>query len=221
MVMEMMVIAGEVFATLGAKASLPLPYRSQEVPVLPADDDLAHIPPGICRDYHLRRYMLKSTTRSDAPLPHHALGIPAYTQATSPIRRYIDMLAHWQMKALIRGDTTIPFDTTPLQSTIHELEASNRRLVTAERAIEHTWLCTYVASKPHGYVWSDAILLHWINQERGLGIVYIPELARETVAQVNHPVPLGGTVPLTSYADPVSSTLSFVSKIQSHASFLT
>ena len=35
-------------------------------------------------------------------LPHCGLGLPGYVQITSPIRRYTDLLAHWQIKVLLR-----------------------------------------------------------------------------------------------------------------------
>jgi len=35
---------------------------------------------------------------ADVPQAHAGLGVPAYAQVTSPIRRYSDLLAHWQLK---------------------------------------------------------------------------------------------------------------------------
>ena len=32
------------------------------------------------------------------PTRHAALGLPAYVQFTSPIRRNVDLLTHWQLK---------------------------------------------------------------------------------------------------------------------------
>ena len=36
-------------------------------------------------------------------LPHSALGVEGYVQISSPIRRYGDLLAHYQLKAVLRG----------------------------------------------------------------------------------------------------------------------
>ncbi|KAI4340075.1 hypothetical protein MLD38_024947 [Melastoma candidum] len=42
------------------------------------------------------------------PIRHGVLGLPGHVQFTSPIRRYMDLLAHYQVKAFLRGET-LPF----------------------------------------------------------------------------------------------------------------
>lgn len=42
--------------------------------------------------------MTRSISTIQEPLPHASLGLPAYVQISSPIRRYTDLLAHWQIK---------------------------------------------------------------------------------------------------------------------------
>ena len=42
--------------------------------------------------------MMRSVTTFAQPQPHASLGLPAYLQFTSPIRRYGDLLSHFQMK---------------------------------------------------------------------------------------------------------------------------
>ena len=46
----------------------------------------------------LRSRMTRGVVHTDAPVPHAGLGLDAYVQVTSPIRRYNDLLAHWQLK---------------------------------------------------------------------------------------------------------------------------
>ena len=41
--------------------------------------------------------MTRSTMSTSSGNPHAALGLPAYVQFTSPIRRYTDLLAHYQV----------------------------------------------------------------------------------------------------------------------------
>lgn len=57
---------------------------------------MAALPPGLCRAVALRNRMTRSVTTVAAGAPHAALGLPAYVQFTSPIRRYTDLLAHYQ-----------------------------------------------------------------------------------------------------------------------------
>ena len=82
----------------GHQNNIALPYRGQPQPVLPTEEELEGVPYGPCRDVMLRSRMVRSSSSTDEPLPHAGLGLPAYVQFTSPIRRYGDMLAHWQIK---------------------------------------------------------------------------------------------------------------------------
>lgn len=43
----------------------------------------------------------KGVSASD-PIPHHVLGLNAYVKATSPLRRYTDVIAHYQIEAALR-----------------------------------------------------------------------------------------------------------------------
>lgn len=45
-----------------------------------------------------------STVLTTKPLHHRVLGIPHYSKATSPLRRYGDMLLHWQIEAALREE---------------------------------------------------------------------------------------------------------------------
>lgn len=97
-----MILAGEAVGMLGAQRQLPLPYRGQEAPQLPAAEVLTGLPEGPCRGYALRRCMTRSVIEG-APVRHASLALDAYVQFTSPIRRYSDMMAHFNLK--VRGST--------------------------------------------------------------------------------------------------------------------
>ena len=83
----------------GADAGLALPYRSQAAPVLRTAERMAALPEGLCRSVALRGCMTRSVVSVADPQPHAALGLPAYVQFTSPIRRYSDLLAHFQVRS--------------------------------------------------------------------------------------------------------------------------
>ncbi len=42
--------------------------------------------------------MVRGNITTSGPTPHAGLGLQGYVQFTSPIRRYSDMLAHFQLK---------------------------------------------------------------------------------------------------------------------------
>ncbi len=214
LVTELMILAGEVFAEIGLKHTIALPYRSQtSVPVVQEDmADMANLATA-ARRYQLRKHLLKSSLITSPSRPpttyhHHALGLAAYVQGTSPIRRFVDLLAHWEIKAHLRGET----GSTPeqLDAAVTTLEKNNRRLTTAERAIDHAYLCAYVTNKGPGHIFPSCTLLGWLNQDRGIGVLFVPELGRELVATINRPAVPGDTnLPCTATAaDPFTGTLS-------------
>ena len=82
----------------GQQAGLPLPYRSQARAAMPPAEELEAVPEGACRSVLMRSRMLRSLCTTEETLPHCGLGLPGYVQVTSPIRRYTDLLAHWQLK---------------------------------------------------------------------------------------------------------------------------
>lgn len=50
---------------------------------------------------------------SSNPCSHYSLGLPAYCRATSPIRRFADMIVHHQIKAHLR-QVQPPFNSETL-----------------------------------------------------------------------------------------------------------
>lgn len=65
--------------------------------MLPSEDVLAALPSELSRAVALRNCMTRSVVSVRDPSPHAALGLSAYVQFTSPIRRYTDLLAHYQV----------------------------------------------------------------------------------------------------------------------------
>lgn len=103
LVAEMMILAGEVAGQYGQAHNIALPFRGQPQPELPSEEELLQLPAGSVRACAKRRCMTKSEM-SITPARHAGLGLKIYTQATSPIRRYSDLLTHFQLKAHLRGE---------------------------------------------------------------------------------------------------------------------
>ena len=104
-----MILAGEVAGRYCQEHNLPVPFRGQPQPELPPEAELLQLPPGPVRACALRRCMPRSEV-GITPNRHASLGLGAYTQVTSPIRRYTDLLAHFQLKAHLRGES-LPFSS--------------------------------------------------------------------------------------------------------------
>lgn len=96
LVFEMMILCGEAIATYGCQNKIPLPYRGQPQ----SDIDIsafAHLPEGPVRSAAIIKILHAAEIDYRKPIRHGVLGIPGYVQFTSPIRRYMDLLSHYQV----------------------------------------------------------------------------------------------------------------------------
>ncbi|HEY4003529.1 MAG TPA: ribonuclease R family protein [Candidatus Xenobia bacterium] len=101
MVSEFMILANRMVGQLCVDNDLPAVYRSQDPPSEPLDIPTEF---GPLDAFRIRRF-LKKGDQGIKPVRHHGLGLDAYVQFTSPIRRYIDLAMHRQVKSyLSSGD---------------------------------------------------------------------------------------------------------------------
>jgi exoribonuclease-2 len=174
-VRECMLLAGEAsarwvtargFESSGV-AGLAFPFVSQETGDMPVD-----VPDGYAGSYQLRRCM-RPRTVSLRPAPHWGLGLDSYTQVTSPLRRYTDLLAHMQIRAVLRG--TPPLSAEEVSARLAAAEAAAQAAVQAERASRAHWTMVYLSDKKDS-VWDALALEKKINR----WVFVIPALALET-----------------------------------------
>ncbi len=206
LVAEMMILTGEVAALYGQAHNLPLPFRHQTQPELPSEEELLQLPPGPVRDCAIRRCMPRSEI-SVVPSRHASLGLSTYTQVTSPIRRYSDLLAHFQIKAHLRGDP-LPFTLEKMQELLLGLGSALVEAVQVERQTNRYWGLEYLRRQP-GQVW-NALVLRWLREHEKLALVLLEDLGLELPARFGRPLQLGDRVNLkVSHVDPRQDIIHF------------
>ena len=171
-VRECMLLAGEAAARWALERRLPFPYIMQETGDIPPT-----IYEGLAGSYQLRRCM-RPRSLSTKPGLHWGLGLDAYSQVTSPLRRYTDLLAHQQIRAVLRGEPPLDEETLLLK-----LGAAERATVAAARADRATalhWKLVYLLDKQDS-VW-DAVLL---EKSGPRAVMFIPALGLETSCALN------------------------------------
>jgi exoribonuclease II len=199
LVAEMMILAGEAAGQYGQTHQIPLPFRSQPVPELPSQDELLQLPAGLVRECAIRRCMPRSEI-SVQPGRHTSLGLDGYVQVTSPIRRYSDLLAHFQIKAHLRG-ATFPFSLNEMQELIQGLSTAVQEAVLVERQTNRYWGLEYLRRQSE-QVWR-VMLLRWLREHEGLGLILIEDLGLELAMRFNNPINLGDRLDVrVTYADP-------------------
>ncbi len=175
LVAEMMILAGEVAAKYGQDHNLPLPYRGQPQPELPPEEELILIPVGPARSCAVRRCMPRSEM-STSPSRHAGLGLNTYSQVTSPIRRYTDLISHFQIKAHLRGDE-LPFTVERLQEVMLGLGTNIYEANMLERQTNRYWTLEYF-NRSTEREW-DAIFLRWLREDESLALIMIEDLGIE------------------------------------------
>ena len=168
MVREMMLLAGEAAARWAFERRIPFPYYSQEAP-----GDPSSLPPGLAGEFAKRRLMRAGIT-GPTPSAHRGLGLPFYSQATSPLRRYADLLAHMQIRAALAGRAPLEEDEVMRRSALAQAAGAPNRQ--AERASEAHWTLAWLLGHPE---WEGEGLVVG-SAGPGAWSVYVPELGLES-----------------------------------------
>ena len=129
-------LAGEFFK----KNEIPILFRAQSQPTekLPLDEK------GYIFYVFQQRRKLSPLNISTNPKPHSGLGVDLYTQATSPIRRYLDLVAQRQLFGFFANSSPIYSE-----ESLEEIRISVEPLVKALGRIQRNrlryWTLKYLS----------------------------------------------------------------------------
>lgn len=124
LVQEYMVLCNSLLAQYCSEAELPAPFRSQDTPDV--SDIEAQFPPGHLRSYLMLRRLKPAIVATKAGA-HGGLGLRAYTQATSPLRRYPDLMVQRQISHHLRAGETL-YDNESVTSIAHRADTQIRQM---------------------------------------------------------------------------------------------
>ncbi len=182
MVREAMLLAGEALARYAQAHHLPLPYTAQEPPATPD----ASLPEGLAGAY-ARRKTLRPSHYTSHPKPHHGLGLPFYVQATSPLRRYLDLVVHQQLWAHLRGAPLLT--EQEILERIGAIESAVQRVRQAERLSRRHWLLAYLLGHPD---WEGEAVV--VENQPPWAKVILPQLGLSERLHIKPPLPLNATI---------------------------
>jgi exoribonuclease-2 len=184
LVQEAMLLAGEAVARLAREAAIPFPYTGQE----PPDEPDQPRPEGLAGMFARRLSMKPGQVKSVAG-PHAGLGLEIYARVTSPLRRYLDLVAHQQLRAYLAGKPLL--SEAAMLERVGAAEAVSGEVRRAERLANQHWTLVYLMQHPD---WQGEGVV--VEQRNRNHTVLIPELAYETRLTLPGDPPLNSRVQL-------------------------
>ncbi|MBT7308142.1 MAG: RNB domain-containing ribonuclease [Gammaproteobacteria bacterium] len=188
LVTEFMLMAGEAAARFAQQHEIPFPYSTQPPPEGDENGNPYPQPETPAEMYRFRRRFRRSQLKSQ-PEPHSGLGMALYSQVTSPLRRYLDLVAHQQLRRWIEQQPLL--DGEILTERVGAAEAVIGSVRRAERFSNQHWTLLWLQRNPG---WSgEAILVDRMKQR---GTFLIPTLGMECKARLKQPAELNQSLTL-------------------------
>ncbi|KAH6709389.1 hypothetical protein BKA61DRAFT_738413 [Leptodontidium sp. MPI-SDFR-AT-0119] len=156
---NIMIMTGEMAARWCSERSIPVPYRltphnpEKQDPseyfqqtVVPAQGQPGGVSAEIMRNYFA---LIGKVQPSSIPGPHVALGVDMFTRVTSPLRRFGDLITHWQIEAALLHEARtgqslagkskvdfLPFSQAQLDEMLPRMASRERLIATNTRKAE-------------------------------------------------------------------------------------
>lgn len=185
LVTEAMLMAGEATAKFALERDIPVPFSTQPPPDMEPD-----ISEGLAGMFARRKTLKRSEMKSN-PAPHSGLGLPAYAQATSPLRRYLDLVVHQQLRAHLRGEPVL--DSQAVFERVGAADAVSGSVRQAERLSRRHWTWVYLQRHP---AWQGEAVVVEKRDKRGK--ILIPALQIESNFRLPKEMPLNTVLQVKS-----------------------
>jgi exoribonuclease-2 len=182
LVSEAMIMAGEAVAIYALERRIPLPFATQAAPG-------AYTEPKELSEMYACRRMLRPKQYRSSPARHTGLGLEAYVQATSPLRRYLDLVVHQQLRAFYQGEKLL--DGHEMLARVGAAEAVAHTMRRAEQLSTRHWILVYLAT--HDDWHGEGVLVGKHGQQ---GTVLIPDLGLDPRVHLPKDMDLDSTVQL-------------------------
>jgi exoribonuclease-2 len=159
---------------------IPVPYRVQESSNKLSKDNTQDSENKILYNFLLKKTMGK-TYYSINPMQHSSLALTSYLHATSPIRRYADLLVHYQLNRYLNNKVLISKED--VQQIIKEINNQGRQNIMRFREDQKYWLSKWFENNTFNEY--RVILLNWINRYKHICILYFIDYNFSSVSNVN------------------------------------
>jgi exoribonuclease R len=150
MVAETMIMGGRIASKFSHENNIHIPFRTQvwnpsasfaDIKLREELLDCRSSNTGMIKMEDMVKYMSilpPSSVTTQPGLPHVVMGITdGYTRATSPLRRFLDVVVHWQLKSHLLGKKKSPFSLAHLNTLSKQIETREKQIsILQQRSIQ-------------------------------------------------------------------------------------
>jgi len=141
LVAEIMIMANWLMARFLAEHRMPAVFRSQPEP----RERLYRGEEGTLFQHWMQRRLLNRFVLGHAPEKHSGLGLNAYVTATSPIRKYFDLVTQRQVRAVLGLEE--PYTAGEIDDIIQALETPMSRVIRLQTGRQRYWLLKHLEQR--------------------------------------------------------------------------
>ena len=180
LISEAMILYGDIISNFTKLNKIPVPYRVQERADKVSKDNIQLSDNKILYNFLLKKTMGK-TYYSINPMQHDSLALTSYLHATSPIRRYADLLVHYQLNRFLNNKVLISKDD--VQQIIHEINNQGRQNIMRFREDQKYWLGKWFENNTFNEY--SVILLNWVNRYKNICLLYFVDYNFSTISNLH------------------------------------
>lgn len=141
MIAEIMIMAGRAVAQFAIDNSISMPFAIQDKGEFPQDILDRSESLTLSESFSATKYFKRSAISTKIK-PHSGLGLSAYIRVTSPLRRYLDLLAHQQLSNFIAKKQTL--DDSQIKKIISNINSIMPAINRTIRSSNEHYKCLFL-----------------------------------------------------------------------------
>jgi len=179
LISEAMILYGNLISNFTKVNKIPVPYRVQQRIDKVSKDNFQDSDNKVLYNFLLKKTMGKSYY-SINPMPHSSLGLTSYLHATSPIRRYADLIVNYQLNRYLNNNELISKED--VEQMILEINNQGRQNIMRYREDQKYWLRKWFEKK--SFKIYKVTLLNWVNRYKNICILYFLDYHFSTICNL-------------------------------------
>ena len=176
LIKEAMLLYGSIIATHCLNNNILIPFRNQVNKNINTEDIRNKITNRHVANFVIKRKLARPTLDVICK-GHSTIGTEAYVQATSPIRRYIDLITHIQVLKSMKEEKII--NVEEITEVIYKYEKSNKQNNERIKSNKLINISLWFTSNKNT-IWHTKFLT-WLNKTRNIALIYFPILEMDII----------------------------------------